>query len=75
MTGRLLPPGQYGHDAVQIGDRIETSWAEITVAMIDRFADLTGDHFAIHMSDTGAQAQGFARRVAHGLLVLRWSTG
>ena len=70
MTGRLLPPGQYGHDAVQIGDRIETGWAEITAAMIDRFADLTGDHFAIHMSDTGAQARGFARRVAHGLLVL-----
>ena len=38
--------------------------------MIDRFADLTGDHFAIHMTDAGAQAQGFARRVAHGLLVL-----
>ena len=38
--------------------------------MIDAFADLTGDRFAIHMTDEGAQALGFARRVAHGLLVL-----
>lgn len=38
--------------------------------MIDSFADLTGDHFEIHMSEEAAKAHGFNARVAHGLLVL-----
>lgn len=70
MSGRLLTPGSYGFGDLQVADRIETAKAEITIDMIDRFADLTGDRFAIHISDAAAQSLGFPRRVAHGLLVL-----
>jgi len=70
MTGRHLAAGLHGFDDLQIGDLVETGSVVVTAAMIDTFADLTGDRFAIHMTDTGAQALGFARRVAHGLLVL-----
>jgi acyl dehydratase len=68
--GRLLPPGFHGFDDVAPGDRIDTDEITVTPAAIDAFADLTGDRFAIHMSDTAAQELGFPSRVAHGLLVL-----
>lgn len=70
MTHRLLPAGDYGFDATQTGDRIETGAQTVTAQMIDRFADLTGDRFEIHMSESVARRHGFAGRVAHGLLVL-----
>jgi acyl dehydratase len=70
MTDRLLPAGLYRFADLQAGDRIETDRIVVSEALIDRFADLTGDRFAIHMSDEAAQELGFPRRVAHGLLVL-----
>jgi acyl dehydratase len=70
MTGRLLPAGQYGFDDLLVGDRIETAEAEISIRMIDHFAELTGDRFRIHMEDADARSMGFPGRVAHGLLVL-----
>lgn len=70
MTGRLLPAGRYRFADLQAGDWIETDKIVVSEALIDRFADLTADRFAIHMSDTAAKELGFPRRVAHGLLVL-----
>lgn len=70
MTGRLLPPGLHGHGGLQIGDRIETASTRVTAEAINRFADLSGDHFALHMDDAVARELGFPARVAHGLLVL-----
>ena len=70
MTGRHLTAGHYDYDEFQIEDWFETNDAEITAALIDRFVDLTGDRFAIHMDDEAAHALGFERRVAHGLLIL-----
>lgn len=67
---RELPEGTYGYSALHIGDRITTDNQQVTEAMIDRFADLTGDRFEIHMSNAAAVRHGFAARVAHGLLVL-----
>ena len=66
----MLPPGLHSFDALKIGDEIVTNWAEITEKAIDTFAALTHDRFAIHLSDAGAQAHGFPKRVAHGLLIL-----
>ena len=66
----ILPPGRYGYHDVEIGARIITATEEITEELIDRFADVSGDRFDIHMSDSAARASGFDRRVAHGLLVL-----
>ncbi len=65
-----LPPGLYALDQLQIGDRIETGMAAVTAETIRAFADLTGDHFEIHVSDAGAARHGFPAQVAHGLLVL-----
>lgn len=66
----LLAPGRYGFDEVALDDRIETAALIVTSALIDAFADLTGDRFEIHMTDAAAQHHGFSARVAHGLLVL-----
>lgn len=65
-----LTEGRYGFDDVTRGDSVETSRVTVTAAMIDRFAELTGDRFEIHMTVEGAQKHGFSARVAHGLLVL-----
>lgn len=70
ITGRELPEGTYGYSALTVGDRITTDHQQVTEAMIDQFADLTGDRFEIHMTDAAAARHGFAARVAHGLLVL-----
>lgn len=67
---RRLSAGRYGFDDVTRGDSIDTGKVTVTAAMIDRFAELTGDRFEIHMTDEGAQRHGFSARVAHGLLVL-----
>ncbi|MEX3007785.1 MaoC family dehydratase [Hoeflea sp. TYP-13] len=61
---------RYDYDTLNIGDWLETAALEITASQIDRFADLTGDRFEIHMSDETARQYGFGGRVAHGLLVL-----
>ncbi len=70
MTGRHLSAGHYDYDDFQIDDWFETVYATITEELIDRFADLTGDRFAIHIDNDAARALGFERRVAHGLLIL-----
>jgi len=75
MNGRVLSKGLYRFDDFQIEDRIETNKKEISLELIDRFADLTGDNFAIHISDDAARAVGFERRVAHGLLILSLTDG
>ena len=67
---RELSPGHHGADTLLPGDRIDCGTIAVTTAMIDAFADLTGDRFEIHMSDKAARQHGFKARVAHGLLVL-----
>lgn len=65
-----LAPGLHALDGLSPGDHLVTDWAEVTPQAIDAFAALTGDRFAIHLSEEGARAHGFAGRVAHGLLIL-----
>ena len=70
MVGRQLGAGRHYFEDVEAGDTIETGSVTIDTAHIDRFAELTGDRFEIHMSEEGAARHGFPKRVAHGLLVL-----
>lgn len=70
MTGRTLPPGRYRLGDLAAGDRIDAGSITVPAALIDAFADLSGDRFAIHMDDGAARDLGFPARVAHGLLVL-----
>lgn len=65
-----LLPGLYPLDAIHPGDHLWTDWADVSPEAIAAFADLSGDRFAIHLSDAGARAHGFAGQVAHGLLIL-----
>lgn len=67
---RTLPPGLHAFGDVGPGDRIDLGEVEVTADLIDAFAALAGDRFAIHMSEEAARARGFDGRVAHGLLVL-----
>ena len=68
--GRELSGTGLRFDDVEPGDWFDTPSREVTVGEIDRFAELTGDRFEIHLSDEAARALGFPARVAHGLLVL-----
>lgn len=70
MSGRQLKPGTHGLTALRTADRVETAEVTVTAEAVDRFADLSGDRFALHMDDASARALGFPARVAHGLLVL-----
>ena len=42
----------------------------ITLADIDRYADLTGERHPVHMDEDFARAAGFKGRIAHGLFGL-----
>ena len=67
---RQLGEGKYDYDSLTVGDWFLTAPLTVTAEHIDRFAELTGDRFEIHMSDERARHHGFDGRVAHGLLVL-----
>ena len=54
----------------RIGTETVSDWVEVTQAMIDRFADATGDHQFIHVDPVAAAATPFGGTIAHGLLTL-----
>jgi acyl dehydratase len=58
-------------DRFVVGDSV-TIEQTIRVEDIDRFAELSGDMSAIHMSADAAASRGFRGRVAHGLLLGAW---
>jgi acyl dehydratase len=58
-------------DRFAVGDSV-TIEQTIRVEDIDRFAELSGDISAIHMSADVAVNRGFGGRVAHGLLLGAW---
>jgi acyl dehydratase len=47
-----------------------TDWVEVTQAMIDAFAQVTGDHQWIHVDPERAAASPMGSTIAHGLLTL-----
>lgn len=72
---RQLSPGLQRASNLARGDRLDCGTAQITAGDIAEFAAMTGDRFEIHMSDAGARAHGFDRRVSHGLLVMARTEG
>ncbi|MBN9550939.1 MAG: MaoC family dehydratase, partial [Alphaproteobacteria bacterium] len=68
--GKSLTGFGLSYEDVEVGDHFETPSRDVTAAVIDAFAEMTGDRFEIHMSDEAARRHGFPVRVAHGLLVL-----
>ncbi|MCR9088857.1 MAG: MaoC family dehydratase [Rhodobacteraceae bacterium] len=67
---RQLQPGRYTASDLRPGDWIACGTARITTREIAEFAEISGDRFEIHMSDTAARARGYPGQVAHGLLVM-----
>ncbi|HVZ57010.1 MAG TPA: phenylacetic acid degradation bifunctional protein PaaZ [Chitinophagaceae bacterium] len=62
-------------EELSIGDQLVTASRLITAEDIDRFADLSGDHFYAHGRDTDFTGTMFARQVAHGYFILSAAAG
>ena len=53
-----------------IGTERVSDWVEVTQAMIDTFAEATGDHQYIHVDPVRAAQTPFGGTIAHGFLTL-----
>ena len=62
-------------EELEIGDQIITEKRVITSQDIDRFADLTGDHFYAHIKTTDFTGTMFERQVAHGYFIMSIAAG
>ena len=58
-----------------IGDQIITAKRLITSEDIDRFADLSGDHFYAHLTATDFAGTMFEQQVAHGYFIMSAAAG
>ncbi len=58
-----------------IGDQIVTEKRTVTVEDIDRFADLSGDHFYAHIKTTDFTGTMFEQQVAHGYFIMSIAAG
>jgi acyl dehydratase len=72
MDARTAESVSIDHLKTMLGQEIGvSSWHEVTQDMIDRFADVTGDHQFIHVDPKRAQAETpFGGTIAHGFLTL-----
>ena len=58
-----------------IGDQLITEKRLITEEDIDRFADLSGDHFYAHLKETNFEGTMFDKQVAHGYFIISAAAG
>src|SRR5678809_94300 len=65
-----IHPFKKSFEELQIGDQIITEKRLITSDDIDRFADLSGDHFYAHLKETDFTGTMFEGQVAHGYFVI-----
>jgi oxepin-CoA hydrolase/3-oxo-5,6-dehydrosuberyl-CoA semialdehyde dehydrogenase len=62
--------------ALAIGDSFNSQEREVTLADIERFAALSGDHFYAHMDEVAARRNPlFGGRVAHGYFLIAAAAG
>jgi oxepin-CoA hydrolase/3-oxo-5,6-dehydrosuberyl-CoA semialdehyde dehydrogenase len=77
--GKGKDPGKHPFrkyfEELQIGDQIITDSRVITSEDIDRFADLSGDHFYAHITGTDFNGTMFERQVAHGYFMMSLAAG
>ena len=62
-------------EELEIGDQIITEKRLITTEDINRFADLSGDHFYAHLTDTNFDGTMFEQQVAHGYFIMSAAAG
>ncbi len=76
-TGNLtaVHPFKKHFEELTIGDQLVTAKRMITSEDIDRFADLSGDHFYAHLTETDFEGTMFEKQVAHGYLLMSIAAG
>ena len=62
-------------DELKIGDQITTEKRIITADDIDKFAELSGDHFYAHIKTTDFTDTMFEEQVAHGYFIMSVAAG
>lgn len=62
-------------EELNIGDQLITDKRVITAEDIDRFADLSGDHFYAHINTTDFTGTMFEQQVAHGYFIMSLAAG
>ncbi|HEV7356895.1 MAG TPA: phenylacetic acid degradation bifunctional protein PaaZ [Steroidobacteraceae bacterium] len=77
---RQVDPGRHPFripfNELKLGDTFKSTEREVTVADIEQFATLSGDHFYAHMSDAEAKRNPlFGGRVAHGYFLISAAAG
>ena len=68
-------PFQKYFEELEIGDQMITSKRLITSEDIDRFAELSGDHFYAHIKTTNFKGTMFDQQVAHGYFIMSVAAG
>lgn len=73
-TATIHPFKKYFED-LHIGDQLITEKRIITSKDINKFADLSGDHFYAHMATTDFKDTMFDKQVAHGYFIMSAAAG
>lgn len=73
-TGNKHPFKKY-FEELEIGEQIITEKRTITSEDIDKFADLSGDHFYAHIKTTDFTGTMFEQQVAHGYFIMSIAAG
>ncbi len=73
-TGGIHPFKKY-FEELEIGDQLITEKRLITSEDIEKFADLSGDHFYAHLKDTDFNGTMFTHQVAHGYFIISAGAG
>lgn len=73
-TDTIHPFKKY-FEELKIGDQLLTEKREITSEDIDKFADLSGDHFYAHIKTTDFTYTMFEKQVAHGYFIMSAAAG
>jgi len=74
INGSIHPFKKY-FEELEIGDQVITEKRLITSEDIDRFADLSGDHFYAHLKETNFANTMFDKQVAHGYFIMSAAAG
>ena len=62
-------------EELEVGEQIITEKRTITAEDIDKFADLSGDHFYAHIKTTDFEGTMFEQQVAHGYFIMSIAAG
>ena len=74
ITDAVHPFRKY-FDDLAIGESILTDRRTITETDIEKFGDLSGDHFYAHFDEVAARDSLFGKRVAHGYFIISAAAG